>query len=78
MPQGYHQSKAYIIIQSPMADTVKEFWKMIIETQCSTIVMLCDLVENNQVGLLINALYTTCYVIISGGVLLLLAMARWH
>ena len=38
-----------------MADTVNEFWKTIVKTQCPTVVMLCDLVENNQV----NLLYTT-------------------
>lgn len=35
-----------------MADTVNEFWKTIVVTQCPTVVMLCDLVENNQVCLL--------------------------
>ena len=43
-------------MQSPMADTVNEFWKMIVKIQCPTIVMLCDLVESNQVK---HSLYTT-------------------
>ena len=46
----------FIIVQSPMADTVNEFWKTIVKTQCPTIVMLCDLVENNKVGLLLYTL----------------------
>jgi protein tyrosine phosphatase len=45
---GYKQQRAFIIAQSPMQSTCRDFWKMIHDRKCGVIVMLCDLVEAGQ------------------------------
>ena len=47
--QGYKQQRAFIIAQSPMESTARDFWKMIYYRKCGVIVMLCDLVEDGEV-----------------------------
>ena len=47
--QGYKQRRAFIIAQSPMESTARDFWKMIYDRKCGVIVMLCDLVEDGEV-----------------------------
>ena len=36
--------------QSPMESTSMDFWMMIMERECTVIVMLCGLKENEQVS----------------------------
>uniref|UniRef100_A0A1X7TQU1 protein-tyrosine-phosphatase n=1 Tax=Amphimedon queenslandica TaxID=400682 RepID=A0A1X7TQU1_AMPQE len=38
---GYREKRAFIIAQSPMENTVRDFWKMILDYKVSAIVMLC-------------------------------------
>ncbi|CAI8031810.1 Receptor-type tyrosine-protein phosphatase alpha [Geodia barretti] len=45
---GYKQKRAFIIAQSPMESTARDFWKMVHDRKCGVIVMLCDLVEDGQ------------------------------
>ena len=47
--QGYKQQRAFIIAQSPMQSTVRDFWKMVYDRKCGVIVMLSDLVEEGKV-----------------------------
>ena len=47
--QGYCNKRAFIIAQSPMENTVRDFWKMVMEYKVPAVVMLCDLIENDQV-----------------------------
>ena len=47
--QGYKQQRAFIIAQSPMESTARDFWKMIYDRKCGVIVMLCDLMEDGEV-----------------------------
>ena len=47
--QGYKQQRAFIIAQSPMESTARDFWKMVYDRKCGVIVMLCDLVEDGKV-----------------------------
>ena len=47
--QGYSKAKAFIIAQSPMEHTARDFWKMIMQYRVSAIVMLCGLEENGEV-----------------------------
>ena len=48
--QGYREKKAFIIAQSPMENTVRDFWKMIVDYKVSAIVMLCGLKESGKVN----------------------------
>lgn len=48
--QGYKMvSEQYIAAQAPLPETIEDFWRLIWEQRCSTIVMLTNLVENNKV-----------------------------
>ena len=38
--KGYHRCKEFIATQGPLPDTENDFWRMIWEKKCSTIVML--------------------------------------
>ena len=42
---------AYIATQIPMENTVNDFWKMIWEYQCRSIVTLCKKTEDGEVGI---------------------------
>ena len=48
--QGYKQQRAYIIAQSPMVSTARDFWKMIYDKRCGVVVMLSELTEEGKVG----------------------------
>ena len=48
--QGYKQKKGFIIAQSPMVTTVKDFVKMLYERECGVVVMLCGC-EEGGVGM---------------------------
>ena len=43
--QGYKQRKGFIIAQSPMVTTAKDFIKMLFERECGVVVMLCGCEE---------------------------------
>ena len=49
MSQGCCEKKAFIIAQSPMKNTTRDFWKMVMDYKVSGIVMLCELEENGEV-----------------------------
>jgi len=45
---GFHEKNAYIAAQGPTAATVTDFWRMIVEMNCSTIVMLTNTEEKSK------------------------------
>lgn len=47
--QGYRQRGAYIATQTPLENTVNDFWRMIWEYQSRSIVMLCKIKEDGKV-----------------------------
>ena len=47
--QGYKKQRAFIIAQSPMQSTARDFWKVIYDKKCGVIVMLCNLMEDGKV-----------------------------
>ena len=47
--QGYHKCSAYIATQGPLPDTSEDFWRMVWEHKCATIVMLTKEKEGGQV-----------------------------
>ena len=47
--QSYSGRRAFIAAQSPMAQTRNDIWELIWQFRISTIVLLCELREDNQV-----------------------------
>ena len=47
--QGYKSKRAFIIAQSPMENTVRDFWKMVTYNKVPAIVMLLDAPEEDEV-----------------------------
>ena len=54
--KGYREKKAFILAQSPMENTVRDFWKMIMSYKVSAIVMCCEEQENGRVRMLCKLL----------------------
>ncbi|KAL1235726.1 Tyrosine-protein phosphatase non-receptor type [Trichinella pseudospiralis] len=40
---------AYIATQGPLENTCDDFWSMVVQSQCKTIVMLCELIEDGNI-----------------------------
>lgn len=47
--QGYHKRNAFIATQGPLPDTSDDFWRMIWEQNCATIVMLTQETEGGKI-----------------------------
>ena len=47
--QGYDKRKAFIATQGPLPDTTEDFWRMVWEQKCATIVMLTKERERGRV-----------------------------
>lgn len=45
---GYHKQKSIIATQNPLPNTVSDFWLMVIQQNCSHIVMLSELSEGGK------------------------------
>ncbi|XP_078721503.1 receptor-type tyrosine-protein phosphatase C isoform X1 [Lampetra fluviatilis] len=45
---GYHKQKSIIATQNPLPDTVSDFWLMVVQQNCSHIVMLSELSEGGK------------------------------
>lgn len=48
--QGYRQKDHFIATQGPLAHTVEDFWRMVWEWRCHTVVMLTEVQEREQVS----------------------------
>ena len=46
--QGYKHKRAFIVAEGPMQSTVRNFWKMIYDRNCTVVVMTSDLMEGGQ------------------------------
>ncbi len=47
--QGYWGPRAFIVAQTPLPDTMADFWTMIYQKKASIIVMLSDCSEGDKV-----------------------------
>ena len=41
--QSYHQPSAFIVTQHPLPNTVKDFWRLVFDYCCSSVIMLNEL-----------------------------------
>lgn len=48
--QSYKQPSAFIVTQHPLPNTVKDFWRLVLDYHCTSVVMLND-VDPAQVRL---------------------------
>ncbi len=48
--KGYRQRGAYIATQTPLPNTINDFWRMVFEYNVKCIVMLCQKQENGLVS----------------------------
>jgi protein tyrosine phosphatase len=53
--QSYRQPAAFIVTQYPLPNTVKDFWRLVYDYGCTSIVMLneVDLSQVNEHGMLL-------------------------
>ena len=42
--RGFNGDQEYIAAQGPLPETISDFWRMVWEKSCSTIVMVCILI----------------------------------
>ena len=49
--QSYKQPSAFIVTQHPLPNTVKDFWRLVLDYHCTSVVMLND-VDPAQVRLM--------------------------
>ena len=54
--QSYSGRRAFIAAQCPMAQTRNDIWELVWQFRISTIVLLCELREENQVILVVEHL----------------------
>ena len=47
---GYRKQNAYIATQGPVPETFGDFWRMVWEQRCCTIIMMTKLEERTRVG----------------------------
>ena len=79
--KGYKQDKAFIVAQSPMKNTIRDFWKMIHDRQCASVVMLCETIEDGSVSynmhlLMLHVVMVTFY-LLAGSLCRILAR-KWY
>ena len=55
---GYHAKNTFIATQGPTKETVADFWRMVLEQECSIVVMLSNLEEKGKVCSLCSCYYT--------------------
>ena len=62
MFQGYCEKRVFIIAQSLLENTVRNFWKKVMDQRVPAIVMLCSMKEVGKVGLMGALLTSACNV----------------
>ena len=48
--QGYKQRDAFVITQHPLTNTVTDFWTMVYDHDCKTIIMMNPMDQLDSVG----------------------------